>query len=363
MSHDRSTRSPAFQNIRMSGNNQQRCYLPTLVAKLTAALSTILFVVAFRSIVAAETEAPIDPIDREYWSFAPATRPEVPRIAGGWSREPIDRFIQRRLRESQLEPASEASTTILIRRVTFDLTGLPPTPDELGRFRTDDRPDAYERLVDRLLASPAYGERQGQHWLDLARFAETDGFEHDKVRPNAWRYRDWVIQAMNEDLPYDDFVRMQIAGDLISPHDPDAVVATGFLLAGPDMPDINLKEERIHNFLNEMTGTVGSTFLGLTLGCAQCHDHKTDPISQLDFYRFRSHFENADVFTEKPLPGSTDAKGRFIKTHDRHEPSFLRIRGDFRRKGAVVEPAVLLLPGNLQDLAGRITVLQHRVRR
>ncbi len=163
-------------------------------------------------------------------------------------------------------------------------------------------PNAYERLIDRLLDSRAYGERWAQHWLDLVRFAETDGFEHDLERPQAWRYRDWVIDALNADMPYDKFVQWQLAGDEIRPDDAAACVATGFLLCGPDMPDINLLEERRHVFLNDMTGTVGSVLLGLNVGCAQCHDHKFDPISQYDFYRLRAFFDPADIFKEHPLP-------------------------------------------------------------
>ena len=183
---------------------------------------------------------------------------------------PIDAFIQTQLPE-KLKLAAEADRRTLIRRLTFDLTGLPPTPSDIHQFIRDKSPNAYEKLIDRLLASEAYGEHMARHWLDLARFAETDDFEHDKVRPNAWRYRDWVIEAFNQDLPYDEFVRQQIAGDQFHPDNPQAAIATGFLLAGQDMPDINLVEERKDMLLNEMTATVGSAFLGLTLGCAQCH--------------------------------------------------------------------------------------------
>lgn len=201
-----------------------------------------------------------------------------------------------------LAPLPPADRRTLIRRVTFDLTGLPPTPAEIVRFVSDAAPDAFDQLFDRLLASSAYGERWAQHWLDLVRFAETDGFEHDLERPNAWRYRDWVIAALNADLPYDEFVRLQLAGDELRPDDAGAAIATGFLLCGPDMPDINLLEERRHNFLNDMTGTVGSVLLGLQVGCAQCHDHKFDPVSQLDFYRMRAFFDPADIFKDHPLP-------------------------------------------------------------
>jgi hypothetical protein len=246
--------------------------------------------------------------DRAHWAFRPLSPASPPAIKhAGWCINPVDRFILKRLDEVGLTPLPPADKHTLIRRVTFDLTGLPPTPAESAAFVADDSPDAYERLLERLLASPAYGERWAQHWLDLARFAETDGFEHDLVRPHAWRYRDWVIDALNRDLPFDEFVRLQIAGDELAPDDPAAAIATGFLLCGPDMPDINLQDERRHTVLNELTSTVGAALLGLQIGCAQCHNHKFDPLSQADFYRLRAFFESADIFKEHPIPTSDEA--------------------------------------------------------
>jgi hypothetical protein len=262
-----------------------------------------------------------DPIDRAHWSFQALRRPAIPE-SPPWrtANNPIDQFILARLAAAGLSPTPAASRITLIRRLTFNLTGLPPSPQHIESFVADPRPDAYERLVDRLLAAPSYGERWAQHWLDIARFAETDGFEHDLVRPNAWRYRDWVIDALNADMPYDEFLRMQLAGDELAlvagssgvTHGIEAgerpsrsiassAVATGFLLCGPDMPDLNLQDERRHNVLNEMTSTVGSVFLGLQFGCAQCHDHKFDPISMADFYRLRAFFEPSEFFDEAPL--------------------------------------------------------------
>ncbi len=255
-------------------------------------------------------EPPVTDSDREHWAFRPMVRPPVPGVKNtAWPRNAIDRFVLAKLEAAELEPMPPADRVTLIRRVTFDLTGLPPTPAQVQNFLDDPAPDAYERLVDRLLASPEYGVRWGQHWLDLARFAETDGFEHDNVRPEAWRYRDWVVDTLNADLRYDRFVQMQIAGDVLYAKQPDdraAAIATGFLLCGPDMPDINLQEERRHNVLNEITSTVGSVFLGMQIGCAQCHDHKFDPISQRDFYRLRAFFENADIFRDHPIPSAAD---------------------------------------------------------
>mgnify|MGYP002622921137 FL=1 len=269
----------------------------------------------------APVESPVTASDRDYWSFRPVVRPDLPEVAArAWCRTPVDRFVLAELERRGLHPAPEADRSTLLRRVTFDLTGLPPTPDEIEAFHNDDRPFAYEHAVDRLLATRAYGERRAQFWLDLARFAETDGFEHDLVRPNAWRYRDWVITAFNDDMPYDQFVRLQLAGDEIAPESLSAQVATGFLMCGPDMPDINLQEERRHTVLNGVTATIGSVLLGLQLECAACHDHKYDPISQYDFYRLRAFFDPVDLLHEHPLPSPTAAaaKAEFVK-HQRSE--------------------------------------------
>jgi hypothetical protein len=269
-----------------------------MVRRARQLLGLIAFVIAAPVIADEVAERLVDPSDREHWAFQPLSPPVIP--AG--TAHPIDAFLEQTLREQKLSAVETADRPTLLRRLCFDLTGLPPTLEQQHAFLADDTAEAYERLVDRLLASSAYGERWAQHWLDLARFAETDGFEHDKLRPEAWRYRDWVIQALNEDLPYAEFVRRQLAGDLLAPGDPEAIVATGFLLCGPDMPDINDQAERRHTLLNEMTGTVGAVFLGLSLGCAQCHDHKSDPISQFDFYRLRAFFESGEIFKDHPLP-------------------------------------------------------------
>ncbi len=184
--------------------------------------------------------------------------------------------------------------------MTFDLIGLPPTPVEIAAFSTpDDR--SYERLVDRLLASPHYGERWGRHWLDLARFAESNGYEFDEVRPNAWRYRDYVVGAFNANRPFDRFVAEQIAGDELYPDDPNTRIATGFNLLGPDMTDASSQAQRRQNTLNDMTDTAGLAFLGLTLACARCHDHKFEPLPQADYYRLQAFFTQAAFRNDLPL--------------------------------------------------------------
>ncbi|HEY8503784.1 MAG TPA: DUF1549 and DUF1553 domain-containing protein, partial [Gemmataceae bacterium] len=242
------------------------------------------------------------PEKTRHWAWQKPQRPAVPEVRdGGWVRNPIDAFILARLEAAGLRPAPPAGRAQLLRRATFDLTGLPPTPEEIDDFLGDDSPGAYERVVERLLASPAYGERWGRHWLDLARFAETNGYEHDELRPDAWRYRDYVIRSFNADKPYDRFVREQLAGDELYPGTPEALIATGFNLLGPDMTDAASQAQRRQNTLDDMTDTAGLVFLGLTLGCARCHDHKFEPIPQTDFYRMQAFFAPAEFRNDLPI--------------------------------------------------------------
>ena len=280
-------------------------------------------------------EPPITDSEREHWAFQPLRRPTPPNVQNeNWCRTAIDRFILARLKNKKLSPTGDADRATLLRRLCFDLTGLPPSIELQDEVFDDESPDWYERLVDRLLASPSYGERWAQHWLDVARFAETDGFEHDHVRPNAWRFRDWVIDAHNRDVPLNEFIGLQLAGDELRPGDESALIATGFLFCGPDMPDINLQDERRHTFLNDMTGTVSSVFLGLQMGCAACHDHKYDPISQADFYRLRACFDVESLFDTHPQLGQV-MREKSAKT----PTSRLFERGDFRRPGPIVQAA------------------------
>ncbi|MDQ3624298.1 MAG: PSD1 and planctomycete cytochrome C domain-containing protein, partial [Verrucomicrobiota bacterium] len=241
--------------------------------------------------------------DRSHWAFQPIKRSTLPPVrAAERARNPIDHFTLAKLEARGLSLSAEANKETLIRRVAFDLIGLPPAPREIDAFVNDPSPSAYERLLERLLASPHYGERWGRHWLDLARFAETDGFEHDAVRPHSWRYRDYVIGAFNADKPYDRFIREQIAGDELWPGQPEALIATGFNLLGPDMVDSSDQVQRRHNTLNDMTDTASLVFLGLTMGCARCHDHKFEPISQRDYYSLQACFAPAAFQREQPIP-------------------------------------------------------------
>jgi hypothetical protein len=236
-----------------------------------------------------------------WWSFRPLQLPAVPQADDAdarWIRNPIDAFVLAKLHEKRLAPAPPADRRTLIRRLTFDLIGLPPTPDEIAAFVNDSSPRAYEKLVDRLLASPHYGERWARHWMDVAHFAETHGHDQDRIRPNAWRYRDYLIAAFNADIPYGQFVSEQIAADVLEPDKPAAIPALGFLAAGPwDESSLrDIREDSIDRqagyYLDrdDMVTTVMSTFQSLTIHCARCHDHKFDPIPQKEYYSLQAVF-------------------------------------------------------------------------
>src|ERR1043166_7129382 len=223
---------------------------------------------------------------RRWWAFQPVVKP----AAAG-----IDPLVRAKLAEKGIKPNPPADRITLLRRVTFDLIGLPPTLEETQAFLADPSPDAWEKVVDRLLASPRYGERWARHWLDLARYADSEGFKSDETRPNVWRYRDYVIDSFNQDKPYDRFIKEQIAGDELYPGDPQALIATGFNRHFPDESNARKLMERRQEILNDVTDTVGATFLGLTFACARCHDHKFDPILQKDYYRLQAFFANTRI--------------------------------------------------------------------
>ena len=236
------------------------------------------------------------PRERSHWAFVKRTDPAIPSFAAAadnaWVKNPIDAFILQRLKKEGLRPSPPADRVTLIRRLYFDMIGLPPSPREVAEFSADKSPDAYQKLVERLLASPHYGERWAQHWLDVVRFAETDGFEYDTHRRDAWRYRDYVIRAFNADKPYDRFVTEQLAGDEIAPGDDEALIAAGFNRLGPLRKNAGNQEvaSSRNEVLTEMTNAVGAALLGVTLGCARCHNHKFDPIRQSDYYRIQAFF-------------------------------------------------------------------------
>ena len=235
---------------------------------------------------------PVNAETMRFWSFQPVRRPALPTVKqAAWSANPIDRFILSKLETKGLAPAPPAAKTALLRRATYDLTGLPPTPDEVSAFWADKSVDAYAHVIDRLLASPQYGERWGRHWLDLVRYAETNSFERDDPKPFAWRYRDYVIQSLNADKPYDQFVREQLAGDEMPGATPQSLIATGYYRLGAWDDEPSDPEQARYDELDDLVATTGQVFLGLTVNCARCHDHKLDPIPQKDYYRLLSFFQ------------------------------------------------------------------------
>ncbi len=250
-----------------------------------------------------------------HWSFRPPRRGRPPAVeAESWVRNPIDRFVLERLEREGITPSAEAGRAKLARRVYLDLTGLPPAPEEVRRFENDEAPGAYERLVDQLLHSPHYGEKQAVFWLDAARYADSEGYEKDMERPHAWRWRRWVIDALNRDMPFDQFSIEQLAGDLLPNAATEQHVATGFLRNGVKNREagVNSEEKRFEEVLDRIN-TVGTVWLGLTVGCAQCHDHKFDPLSQKEFYRMFAVFNNAverDILA--PVPGQI---GSYMRSH------------------------------------------------
>lgn len=246
-----------------------------------------------------EPDQSFDERSRQHWAFQPVQTQSPPAVENdGWLRTPVDAFVLAGLEKQNLSPANPAAKSTLIRRLYFDLTGLPPAPAEVTAFINDDSRDAYEKVVDRLLADERYGERWAQHWLDVVRFAETEGFEYDRNVPDAWRFRDYVIDSLNSDKPFDQFVREQIAGDEIRPNDPELQAAAIFHRLGAvrrnaGNPDIALSRNEV---LTERTNIVGEAFLGLTVGCARCHNHKLEPISQKDYYRLQAYFSATQEF-------------------------------------------------------------------
>lgn len=263
---------------------------------------------------AAEPADRFKPEDRNHWAFQPVQRPEPKATHSQWVRNSIDAFILAELEAKGIQPGSPADKLTLLRRASLDLIGLPPTPEEVKAFVTDHSSDAFDKAVERLLASPHYGERWARHWLDLARYAESEGFKSDETRPYAWRYRDYVIKSFNDDKPYDRFIKEQIAGDELWPGDPNARVATAFNRHYPDESNARNLMQRRQEILNDITDTVGAVFTGLTYACARCHDHKYDPILQADYYRLQAFFANTAADDSMVLT-SSEAVRRYREKH------------------------------------------------
>ena len=301
----------------------------------------------------------------DWWSLQPIQRPELPAVkAASWPRNDLDRFVLAKLESKGLKPSAEADRRTLIRRLSFDLIGLPPEPDDVEKFIADESKDAYEKLVDRLLDSPHHGERWARHWLDVVRFGESQGYERNRIRENAWRYRDWVIDSFNRDRPYDEFMRLQIAGDVLNPKDLDSLIATGYHVSGTwDQVAHNegsetMKKATRWDELEDLVGTFGQTFLGLSIQCARCHDHKFDPITQKEYYQVAALFggihqeEKERENIKLPASGAAKFSGVAHVPITRQPPPFALLdRGDHRKPLGVVRPAALKslsgLPGDL----------------
>lgn len=277
-------------------------------------------------------EKPAQPMTSNHWSFQPmkATQPPVAAHVD----HSIDRFIAAKLAERELSISAPADKPTLIRRATFDLIGLPPTPEEVADFVKDSSPNAYECLIDRLLASPRYGERWGRHWLDLARYADSDGFEFDVDRPNAFRYRDYVIECFNNDKPFDRFILEQLAGDEIAPNDPAVVAATGFCRNGPTIDNQSSEKNRLDE-LDDILSTTTVAFLGLTVGCARCHDHKYDPVTQREYYQLLAVFNSLQK-TDLPA-GSNEEKAAYAKAIAEHNAKLAPYQERLRQFGQPVK--------------------------
>ncbi len=289
----------------------------------------------------------------DHWSFQPIQRPVVPDT-GTDRKNPIDAFIIEKLQQNQLGLSPEADRRTLIRRLYLVMHGLPPTPSQIEQFLNNTSPTAWQDLVDEVLESPRYGERWARHWLDLIRFGETHGFETNRERPNAWRYRDWVIQALNEDKPYDQFIQEQIAGDALG-----EPIGTGYLVAGPHdivkSPDINLTLMQKQDELSDLVNTTGTSLLGLTLGCARCHNHKFDPISQKDFYSIQAVFAGVE-HGDRTLPVTPESQARLESLQPRIQNLQERLLPFIPKAGM---PLVMIDEAETADAAGKI--VEHRV--
>ena len=282
------------------------------------------------------------PAEHRHWSFQKRARPDVPQFSDpsdkAWIKTPIDAFILSRLKKESLRPAPKAGKGTLIRRVYFDLTGLPPTPQEIDAFVRDKSPDAWAKLVDKLLTSPEYGEKWGNHWLDVVRFGETDGFEYDTFRNDAWRYRDYVIQAFNSDKPYDQFIREQLAGDEIDPKNEITRTAAGFQRLGAVRKNAGNQAvaSSRNETLTEMTNIVGSALLGVTLGCARCHNHKFDPFRHTDYYRIQAYF--AGTFENDVSLATPEQQSAWNAKNEEHEKEMKALRDQMKElKGPALE--------------------------
>ena len=275
----------------------------------------------------AVADAPKSRTAPKLWSWQPVQPQAVPAVKQAkWVRSPIDAFVLARIEAKGIKPSQDADRAAFIRRATLDVWGIIPAPEDVKAFVNDRSPDAYEKLVDRLLSSPKYGERQARRWLDLARYADSTGFQNDTTRPNMWRYRDYVINSFNQDKPYDRFVKEQLAGDEIAPNDQNALIATGFLLNYPDNYNSRDLVQRQYQISTDITDTVGLALLGQTVGCARCHNHKTDKVTQKDYFSLQAFFANTIVNEKVALKEKGEQDKKFEEQQAKYQAATKEIR-------------------------------------
>jgi cytochrome c553 len=301
-------------------------------------LLPVLLLVAMMGLSSDNPTAPLGtytPAERRHWAFQPRQDAQPPTFtdaaAKAWIRTPVDAFILDGLRKAGLKPAPETDRATLIRRVTYDLHGLPPTPDEVAAFVADKSPKAYESLLDRLLDSPKYGEQWARHWLDVVRFAESDGYEYDTHRPDAWRFRDYVVSSFQTDKPYDEFIKEQLAGDEMEPRSETRLIASGFNRLGPlrkNAGNQDVASSRTE-VLTEMANIVSASMLGVTVGCARCHDHKFDPFRQSDYYRLQAYF--AQTQSNDVIIATPEEQEKYKATMKPIEAEMFKLRRSMRR--------------------------------
>ena len=324
----------------------------THIMRLRAFIFGLALIVLYSGRCAAA--APTMDQGRQHWAFQPLSKAEAPLVKDAtWPRNDIDRFVLAKLEAAGLKPSPEADRATLIRRLYLDLIGLPPSPEEVFAFEKDKSSQAYERVVDRLLQSPQYGERWGRHWLDLARYADTGGFHNDLDRPYAWKYRDYVIQSFNDDKPYARFVAEQLAGDEVEGANEQSLIATGFCRNGPSNDDnMGKTKEALEQYradqMDDLIATTGNVFLGLTIGCARCHDHKTDPLLQRDYYSLFAIFngteklglgKGAKDINDKDVKDTSKIMA-LVEKSSKVPAAHILLRGVATNKGDAVEPAV-----------------------
>ena len=314
---------------------------------------TLIVVACVYVMVSHAVAVELDQDAKQFWSYQRVTRPGQPEVKNSdWVRTPVDRFVLRRLEDAEMTPSASVEKTALLRRAYYDLIGLPPSPDEIEAFLADQSPNAFESVVDHLLESPYYGERWARHWLDVVRYAESDSYERDGPKPFVWRYRDYVIRSFNEDKPYDRFIIEQLAGDELDEVTPEAIIATGYYRVGVFQDEPVDHDQELYEDLDDILRTTSEVFLGVTLGCARCHDHKLDPIPQRDYYRFMAFFHNIRRYGVRSKESIEDASLRTIASEEERRIHDKAVKSYEEKAKLNTEQLAIFEEKLLADLAG-----------